>query len=313
MTLWEDAREANSRHEYALTILDHVVSLRREQPRFPEFRGRGPFNIATPRDNVLGYGLWVEVRDGPAIPALFVEQRGRGREPVPIAETKFGVELARAVGDSVPGLLVELPRPRLHAVGVQPIEVAPNTAVFVGAERSTFGVPVTTADGERALTTAGHGARVTGAAAQDQMRRRVGVVGKTVDPQLVPRGFTTADAAVIRLDADCPERHPAAMAIGVARESDEVALTLDRGTAATWVRGLSPSYALTRDRGAWGEVAITAECISREGDSGACVTGADGAVVGFVVAGQRNAFSVIEDAEYVLRTLDVTIRQEMSS
>ena len=311
MTLWEDAREANPRHEYALALLDRAVTSRREQPRFRVFRGRGPFNIATPPDNVVGYGLWVEVRDGPVSPALFVEQRGRGRGPVPIAQTRLGVELARAVGDSVPGLLVELPRPRLHAVGVQPIEVAPNTAVYVGVERSTFGVPVTTADGERALTTAGHGARVTGAAAQDWMRRRIGVVGKTVDPQLIPRGATTADAAVIRLDAGCPERHPAATAIGVARESDEVALTLDRGTATTWIRGLSPSYALTRDRGAWGEVAITADCISQEGDSGACVTDTAGAVVGFVVAGQRNAFSVVQDAEYVLRALDVTIRQEL--
>jgi hypothetical protein len=69
-----------------------------------------------------------------------------------------------------------------------------------------------------------------------------------------------------------------------------------------------PAFALNRRAGSWGHVAITSAAISRDGDSGAPVHRADGAVVGHIVAGYGAAYSLVQDAEYILRDVGALLR-----
>ena len=91
-----------------------------------------------------------------------------------------------------------------------------------------------------------------------------------------------------------------------AQPLDEVRLARSKST--TMILGLSPAFALRKGLGSWGHVAITSSAISRAGDSGAPVHRADGAVIGQIVAGYGSAYSLVQDAEYVVREARVSLR-----
>jgi hypothetical protein len=114
----------------------------------------------------------------------------------------------------------------------------------------------------------------------------------------VAPGIATADVAVIDLNNYYGYHMTVAYAprVDIAKELDEVSL----GSTASWIRGVSPSIAISRDQGSWANVAITASAISTLSDSGAPVLRGDGAVVGHIVAGYGSAYSLVQDAEYVL-------------
>lgn len=119
-----------------------------------------------------------------------------------------------------------------------------------------------------------------------------------------------ADIAIIDMDTDGTQGFaPRTGTFGVrpARKREAVSL-FKNSKARSWVRTVVKDFALRLDLASWGEIALTAEAMSRGGDSGSLVMGADGAVVGHIVAGHEGVYSVIQDMEYCLREVGAWLR-----
>lgn len=103
---------------------------------------------------------------------------------------------------------------------------------------------------------------------------------------------------------------PAVTARSSVKQYDDVtAYGARSGPQSGWVRyGLLPNFALSKSKGRWGEVSLTDRAISVGGDSGAPVllTGTS-TIVGHIVAGAGNAYSIIQDIGYIASSARLTL------
>lgn len=304
MALWDELAERRADIAEVVAALDEVL---RSQPPSDEpgrylDRGLEPDAAEaaawpwTAPHGIYGAGAWV--LDDETVPALFVLPELAPPVPVPVRESQAGL------------LVAGLDRPDLDRVVAVPLPppdeltalVAPGRGIVVGARPGTLGWTAAW-NGLEGVLTAGHVARDVGALVRDDAGGVVGLVERTISRHGQPAAATTADVAFVRADLPGPAARPALVGLRPARDRDDVDLVRHTGARRTWVRGLSPSYCVAQREPAWGQVALTADPVGRPGDSGAPVLGADGSLVGHVVGGTAESYSVVQDAEYQLDAL----------
>jgi hypothetical protein len=198
-----------------------------------------------------------------------------------------------------PTLVVGLERPQEH--------VAPGDPVVCLGMRGTCGVAVSTEQGNPAFLTAGHVARPVGTTVDDATGRIGTVVWSDSLADHRP-GEVCADAGVVELRADIPVQGGPGIAVsGSASQLAHVVSHGQRGPRSAWLRvPLMPSFALTTNEGAWGDVFLTDQAISIGGDSGAPVLlDETNTLVGLIVAG-AGSYSLVQDISYVLRESETT-------
>jgi hypothetical protein len=314
MTVWDSAMAMLPQWQGHIEILDRSVSRMRDvDARIVDAAGamgalgERILDEDTAPVGIYGYGFWSQSKTDP-VPAIFVQP---GLAPVggaPASITPAGI-MFESVQMSIPAgtIAVALPPPQLQAGQARSAAVGPGMTVTIGSRRATLGIRVFGPASERAILTAGHAAPSPRAIVRDEAGDQVGTILSRACLDDVPAGTPTADAAVVVID---PRREEAETDIGLyvdaARPLDDV--RLGGANSGSWIRGVSPEFALTQRQGYWGHVAITAEAISKEGDSGAPVMRTDGAVVGQIVAGYGSAYSVVQDIEYILRQIGVALR-----
>jgi hypothetical protein len=180
-------------------------------------------------------------------------------------------------------------------------QVAPGDALFCLGMRGTCGVAVATSTGEAGILTAGHVARGLNVSVDDATGRIGTVLWFDSLAEHAPRE-ACADVAVIKLRAGVGVTGgPAIATSGTADQRSRVVSHGQEGPRSAWLRApLMPSFALTQDRGDWGDVFLTSQAISIGGDSGAPVLLDDETktVVGLIVAG-AGSYSLVQDISYV--------------
>lgn len=314
MTLWDDVTARRPDIADAVGLLtETVLTRRREQPRLGRLVERGMDTAAaeaasepgTVANGVLGAGAWV-VDDG-LEPALFVlpalAPRGtRAARPVRLADSEARYLVA---GDADRGLgrVVVVPLlPPTELAGA-----APGAGLTVGTRHGTIGAPATLA-GRPGFLTAGHVAPTPGVLARDLEGDALGRVELSLCRGVAAPDAATADVAFVStsLPLDPPRRAPTTTRS--LRPRDRVRVWGREGGRGTWVRGLSPEFLVDPDGAAWGQVALTGEAVARNGDSGAMVVASDGALVGHVVGGTPDGYSVVQDLAYQLSELSTDLR-----
>jgi hypothetical protein len=262
---------------------------------------------ATAPGGLYGYGLWSQTQGEP-VPAIFAQPGLAPRRGAPASVTPVGAMLQRMNATIPDGTIaVALLPPQPQTIPLGGAAVGPCMTITIGSRRATLGLKVHIDRANRSILTAGHAAPSHGALVRDEAGDLVGTVILRLDLDDVQPGLSTADVAVVAIDDRRPEMESdIGQHVDAARALDEVRLgTSDSGS---WVRGLSPSFSLSQNLGAWGHVAITAEAISQDGDSGAPVRRTDGAVVGQIVAGYGSAYSLVQDAEYTIAQAGAVLR-----
>jgi hypothetical protein len=214
--------------------------------------------------------------------------------------------------DSELGALVPRPlRDELADVAVIPLAqpssyattLAPGAAITVGSRSATSGIWVTCrSTATTGFLTAWHAAPTTGVIVRDGLGTAVGTVLRTLHRGVGARVIATADVAFVEVKAGVSSGQPGLPIQSVAPQ-DQIVLQVPRGPLTSWIRGLSPSFAVSPTDQPWGEVGITATAISVSGDSGAPAT-ANGHVVAHLVGGARHDYSVVQDVEYQLAAID---------
>lgn len=150
--------------------------------------------------------------------------------------------------------------------------------------------------------TAGHTAPIQNAIVRGEDRSTIGRVVRSLRLGTPAENAPSADVAFVE-SAPRREATETPRAVRSVRPKEDLIL-LGRGQLQrTWVRGLSPEWALRQTDPGWGQVAITATAVAMEGDSGTAVFGVDGMLVGHVVAGTPDGYSVIQDASFQLQAL----------
>lgn len=248
---------------------------------------------------VYGPGAWV-LDSEEVVPALFVQQG--------MAE-RGGTALGRSELSAIipPNLLSELSNvqaiPLTQPSRFRGAPMSPGGAITIGSRAATSGIWVRCKlGGTEGYLTAGHAAPQPGVIVRDSRGEAVGRVLRSVHRGLGSSIDATADVALIEATSIYlrPYRsHP----VGKIQPRSHVELRVSRHANPSWIRGLSPSFAVSPDEPPWGEVGLTAEAISMPGDSGASVISEDH-VVASLVGGGRNEYSVVQDIEYQLLALD---------
>lgn len=315
MTLWEDVLERNPQFQETLHDLDAAVVGYQQQASTDfgyvdelEFQARY-LDIArdphTAPGGLYGYGLWFG-GGATAVPSVFVQPGLAPAGGAPIGASPFA-RVARQFEWPARVLAVALPPPQFQSTALRQ-SVAPNTKVTVGSQRATLGLPVSTDSCPTGYTTAGHAAPTTPVTVRDTAGDKVGDINVAINLDNGPVDQSTADVALVELADDCPEQLASvSLWLDAARVIDNVSI-LGLSSAASYVRGLSPALAFQPGIAQWGEVAITADAISSQGDSGSLVVRSDGAVLGQIVAGYPGVYSLVQDIEYCLKALGAQLR-----
>lgn len=324
MTLWEGARDRYEQLWERASALEGVVRRLRSLEPFGPGQVAGPnapyYDLIGDADTapggVYGYGLWATERTTRAIaPALFVQPGLAPRGGAPLSVTPLASILRRVDPEVViPAGTVAIPLPptQLH----HGESATPGQRVFIGSRVATLGLEVVAQGSDNAILTAGHasppvpihgnapsGANSLGPIVRDRDGDAIGRVIYATELKCVAQGKATVDVAVINLISWNSRRTVQGLQIETAKELDDVKLA----DKVSWIRGISPSFAYNRHQGSWGNVAITASGISTEGDSGALVVRPSGGVVGHIVGG-CSAYSLVQDAEYVLTSIGAYLR-----
>lgn len=259
-----------------------------------EYKGLGGFWAA---------GLWVSGRGATPQVALFVDEA---------LAPPSGVELRRtpamllAEQFAFPGL-----DNRILAVGVPSFverRVSPGERVKLAGSNATLGCRVMCSN-KKAITTAGHAAKVVGLLAK-QNGSRIGKVVSTAYIDATSVGDCCADLAVIEVDDPASETASLLIqGLTAAKDNDDVVAHTVKGAKPGWVRGTAPSWLRDRNKGAWGQVIFTDQLLTEGGDSGSPVLSSDGSnrLVGHVVAGTAS-YTLVQDADYQLSKHGVSLR-----
>lgn len=317
-------------------VLDELPELRERLERIEgtvgEFRFRLPertFDL--PRGFAPSLGLALDGRFGPPggiyghgvlfgtppRPIVVVDQLLAPYGGAPHEVTLFGA-LSSAIG-----MGDYLPR-GTYAVGIPPPEPQQarfaddsGLAVRVGGQRATLGLPVSTPSVVQGFTTAGHAVNDVPVPVRDSRGAIIGtaVTARNLSGMLPTVGpvnvdSAVADIAIIDMDNFGTQSFApptGTFAVRPARSREGVSL-FKNSKARSWVRSVVKDFALRLDLASWGEVSLTAEAMSRGGDSGSLVVGDDGAVVGHIVAGHEGVYSVVQDMDYCLREVGAWLR-----
>jgi hypothetical protein len=307
VTLWEQALDDNRELLSELRLAGYFVDLIRRTPGANMTFSVDNFERVLDRDTaplgVYGSGLWADDH-GRLSPAVFVQFGLAPLEGVPGSETEFSRILRPLEGleDLTRELLfVGLPPPQLQ----QRTAVGPNDIALFGSLRGRLGLPVWSPNGSNGYTTAGHNAPQTSVVVWDEQGRRIGNVDLSIHLRNRPAMTPTADVALVELN-HADSNSGGTVKIATCRAFDKV--RLQPGGLTSFIRGVSPDFAWLPSTASWGEVAITSEMISIPGDSGAVVYRDDGMAVGHVVAGYDPAYTLIQDAEYILTAVGASLR-----
>lgn len=252
---------------------------------------------AIPALGIYGFGAWIEDYSGEVVRAAFLHPVAAGLSQS-LLRTRVGGILAQYIDINV-SLLAQF-----RAVALTPPEALgglaeSGSALTVDGVRGTLGAATQCSEeGVRGFATAGHVAASVGSAVFTEDGQTLGTVMRT-SPRPDERGGPdpVADVALIQSDHARDLLPPAVRA---ARLGDRVLVQANGGYRRTYVRGVLPAILIRPDLAPWGEVAITAEAISRHGDSGApaYLDWAGGPLLGHVVGGAPNDYSVIQDVSY---------------
>lgn len=204
----------------------------------------------------------------------------------------------------------------LVIVGLPPIRnyctVFSGGSITVGDERSTLGVPVALAGGQRGYITAGHGARTVGDSVLVD-GKRIGTVVFSSCRELAPdRSRPVADVAVIGLDTevlDAPSGAPRISRVNNPEPNVLVSRAYRGALRRGRVWGLSPEFSVD-SYAPWAEV-IMCSPISTPGDSGSAVLRNDDttACIGHVVGGAEGYTTVVQQLQYQLDAAGVALRR----
>jgi hypothetical protein len=315
VTLWDDLAEQRPDIADAVGLLtEAVLDRRREQPWLELLVERGmdrrsaeaAAEPATVPSGILGAGAWV-VHDGLA-PALFVLPALapvglRGDRPARLPETEARYLITGGAGRELRDVVVVPLLPPTELTG----PAAPGDGLTVGARHGTIGTPAELA-GAPGVLTAGHVAPTIGLLARDTSGDVLGRVELTLSRGAAPPDATTADVAFVSTSRPVTPPAGGLRTARALRARDRVGVWGREGRRRTWVRGLSPEFLVDPDGAAWGQVALTGEPVARNGDSGAMVVAADGALVGHVVGGTPDGYSVVQDLQYQLSELSTDLR-----
>jgi len=254
---------------------------------------------ATVDAGIYGRGAWVLDSDE-VVPVLFVQHGMADPGGMRLEETDIGVLIPPALRDELANVrAIPLAQPSAYAT-----TLSSGAAITVGSRSATAGIWVRCRSTKfTGFLTAGHAAPTTNVLVRDRGGTAVGTVRKSVHSQIGSSIIATADVALVEAKGGVESGRPGLPVHSVAPR-DHVTLQTSRGSFTSWIRGLSPSFALSPTEQPWGDVAITADAISVAGDSGAPIA-ANGYVVASLVGGGRQEYSVVQDIEYQLEAIDV--------
>lgn len=306
MTLWSDFE----RNEPRIATMSELALRAVRSPEVPDdarsYRNLGFSEItadiaadpSTVDGGVYGRGAWVLDSDR-VVPALFVQPGMAEPGGSLLRQSDLNALVPRPLRDELAGVaVIPLAQPSSYAT-----TLLPGAAITVGSRSATSGIWVTCrSTATTGFLTAGHAAPTTGVIVRDGPGTAVGTVLRTLRIGLGAGVIPTADVAFVEAKTGISSGQPGLPIQSVAPK-DQVVLQVSRGSFTSWIRGLSPSFAVSPTDVPWGEVGITATAISVPGDSGAPVT-ANGKVVAHLVGGARYDYSVVQDVEYQLAEID---------
>jgi hypothetical protein len=246
---------------------------------------------------VYGSGAWV-LDSEQVVPALFV-QPGMAEPGGAHLENS---ELGALVPPPLRGELADVRAIPLAQPSAYATTVSPGAPITIGSRSATSGIWVRCRTTQtQGFLTAGHAAPTMNVLVRDDQGTAVGRVLRSLHRGIGSSITATADVAVIEPKTGVSIPGPGLPIQSVAAK-DQIALQVSRGSSTSWIRGLSPSFAVSPTDQPWGEVGLTASAISIAGDSGAPIT-ANGHVVASLVGGARHDYSVVQDIEYQLTEL----------
>jgi hypothetical protein len=250
---------------------------------------------------IYGTGVWTV--NNFVVPAVFVLP---GLSPLGVAPI---------IASELNNLLPERFLPQMAGVFAVPLSPPAEmfTVVGLGAQLTAGGrhgvAGLAVRDnsvGSDGFLTAGHVAPRAGTTARDRQGDAIGTVRRSMSRQSAPPRTPTADVAYIERKSGVRIDPAAVLPVGTARQFDHIELRGQRGARKGWIRGLSDSLAVSPTEGTWGEVAITDRAISTPGDSGGPVLSEDGRfIIGHLVGGAPNDYSVVQDVEYQMSAINV--------
>jgi hypothetical protein len=208
--------------------------------------------------------------------------------------------------DGFPPDLALIGLPRVTNFG----KVFTGCPITVDTQRSSLGVSVTLSDGRRGYLTAGHGARGIGNHVLSG-DLRIGSVVFSSSRENAPVAATVADVAAIALDTavvEAPTGAPPITIVGNPSPQMLISMRRSGGFRRGRVWGLTPSFS-PDSYASWGEAAVCT-AISVAGDSGSAVLRDDNmsACIGQVVGGAENSVTIVQQMQYQLDAVRVTLR-----
>jgi hypothetical protein len=252
---------------------------------------------AVPALGVYGFGAWIDDIRGQVVRAAFLHPAASGRS-LSLLRSQVGGVLAQSLDFSTAVLA------QFAAVPFTPPEplggpIESGASISVDGARGTLGAATRCPEeGDSGFTTAGHVASRVGSSVYAEDGEVLGTVERS-SPQPTQRSGPdpVADVAFIR-SGHAGNLFP--LAVRSPRLGDRVVVQANDGYRSTFVRGVSPAILIRPDVAPWGEVAITAEAVSRHGDSGApaFTDWGGGLLIGHVVGGAPNDYSLIQDISY---------------
>lgn len=253
---------------------------------------------ATVDAGVYGNGAWV-LDSEQVVPCLFVLPGMAEPGGMRLADSEFGSLVPPPLrGELANVRAIPLAQPSAYAR-----TVVPGAPITVGSRSATAGIWVKCrSTWSTGFLTAGHAAPNTNVIVRDSQGAAIGTVLRSVHGSIGSSVTATADVAIIEAGAGVSFTSPG-LPIQSVTPKDQVGLQVSRGAFTSWIRGLSPSFAVSPNDQPWGEVGLTASAISIAGDSGAPIT-ANGHVVASLVGGARHDYSVVQDIEYQLTEID---------
>lgn len=272
-----------------------IEELRERMPGYSLRAVRGAASSRTAPNGIFGVGAWLPTPRAKPLAAVFVL---RSVEPNlrPLKDSPYLRSLLplRDVLDDV--YIVPVGRPKAFASAI-----ADGTPIRVGARRGAAGTRATL-DGRSGFLTAGHTAQLINAVVRDEVDEVVGRVVRTLRRGSPFDNSPAADVAFVsdRVGESGQAQPRSTRSI---REGDKVTFPSSATSNQTWIRGLSPVYLLRPEEPGWGQIAITADPVAVAGDSGASVIGEDGVLVGHVVGGTGDGYTIIQDAPFQLKAL----------
>ena len=246
-----------------------------------------PYGELTPTIMWSGiYGVGVQaLSDNRFTPIILVDNKVEGYLP-----DIFKVEFEISLPDNFRIIYASPPLPQ-------------SAICLCQGRRSTLGADVYISEGRVGVLTAGHIASPIGEAILTESGNLIGEVVFTESPGMPPVLVAHADVAVVEVH-DLNRHQERGLKPGFQPQPGEretVAMIHADGrrietsisTAAEWI--YSPELG-----GRWGEVYLTDEVISDEGDSGAPVVISDTSVIGHVVGVIPDLGTLVQDLEYQL-------------